>query len=736
MITQTEKECNNLHNPSDMQRVSGSHRTTNPWSMIRDYHNRGLSVIPCEMGTKKPVVPWKKYQTTRPNDVELRTWEKKYPKCNVAVICGAISGMIVLDIDSEEGYRWIKENGHAIPPTPRVESSPGKGHFYFQHPGFPVKNMIRKLPGIDIKGDGGYVVAPPSIHPSGSKYCWVPGYSPADVGLAPCPPWLLDLIKPSEGTPDLTTKGPVHYTSLLDPEHVVTNGMRNKTLASVAGLMRSHGEEVSEILETLMGINKRRCKPSLPWREVAEIARSVSKYPPGSNKNKEVTNIAGGVSLTDWGNAQRLVNLNGPDFRYCYLWKSFLVWDGKRWTKDLSGEIDRLSKETIKSMLVEASKIDDEKERQSFIRHILKTQKEERRKAMIACARSEPGISIQPEEMDTDRWLLNCQNGTIELRSGQLREHRREDLITKIIPVAYDPSASCPAWHMFLDRILANNDGLKRYLQKVVGYSLTGSVREQCLFFLHGSGANGKSTFLNVIRKTLGDYARHTPSETFMVKRGDSIPADIADLKGARLVTAAEVEDGRRFAESLLKQLTGGDRIKARFLHSNFFEYDPEYKIFLAANHKPRISGTDKAIWRRFRLIPFTVAIPKEEQDRDLQQKLESELPGILAWAVKGCQMWQAEGLGLPAEVKQATQSYRQEMDILGKFIANCCIQKPDIKTPMKFLYQEYVRWCEDAGERPLSKNEFAKELTVRGFEPATGKGNIALRCGIGLLEG
>jgi len=313
---------------------------------------------------------------------------------------------------------------------------------------------------------------------------------------------------------------------------------------------------------------------------------------------------------------------------------------------------------------------------------------------MLSLAESEPGIPIAPDQFDTDPWLLNCLNGTIDLKNGELRPHNRDDLITRMVPVEYDAKATCPLFLKFLDRIMGGNQSLISFLQKILGYSLTGSTREQCLFFLYGLGANGKSTLLNIVQSLWGDYATRTSSETFLAKKPGSIPNDVAALRGARLAIAVEVEQGRRLAEVLVKEMTGGDTISARFMRAEWFSFKPQFKILLAANHKPIIRGTDFAIWRRIRLIPFTVQIPKEEQDRDLPEKLSAELPGILNWAVAGCLQWHFGGLELPKEVDDATQDYRAEMDVLGGFIAERCIVDPGADATAAELYKSYTVWA------------------------------------------
>ena len=442
-----------------------------------------------------------------------------------------------------------------------------------------------------------------------------------------------------------------------------------------------------------------------------------------------------GFNLTDLGNAQRLVAQHGQDLRYCYTWGKWLVWDGVRWAKDESGEVDRRAKETVRSIYVEAGAIEEKGLREATADHAKRSESDSKRQSMINSARSEPGIPILPEHLDRDPWLLNVLNGTLDLRTGKLQEHRRGDLISKLAPVEYDPEAECPTWWKFLEHIMGRNFDLIFFLQKAVGYALTGVTLEQVLFFLYGLGANGKSTFIEVIQALLGDYATQTTSETFMMKRhGSPISNDVADLRGARFVAAVEIESGRRMAEVLIKQMTGGDKLKARFLYSEHFEFKPEFKIFLAANHKPIIRGTDHAIWRRIRLTPFTVQIPETEQDKELPEKLKAELPGILNWAIEGCINWQDHGLAPPQAVQEATQTYKDEMDILGNFVGECCIIASGASATAKELYSAYNQWAEDNGEkRPLPQRAFGMSLTERGFQRDRGTGGVFIWRGIGL---
>jgi putative DNA primase/helicase len=427
-------------------------------------------------------------------------------------------------------------------------------------------------------------------------------------------------------------------------------------------------------------------------------------------------------ALTDLGNAERLVHHFGADLHYCHPWARWLHWDGKRWRPDYTGRIYRMAKEVVRAIYVEAAQAEDEDERKALVKHALKSEGKYALKAMVELAQSEPGIPIEPNELDADRWLLNVLNGTVDLRSGVLLDHRREDLLTKLAPVEYDPAAACPTWRAFLGDIMADPDGrpkrrLIAFLRRTIGYCLTGSTAEQVLLMGYGTGSNGKSTFLEAIRGMLGDYAQQADFGTFLARDHDRIPNDIARLKGVRFVSAVEVEGTRRLAEVLVKQLTGGDTVTARFLFQDFFEFKPTLKVFVAVNHKPQIRGTDWAIWRRIRLIPFTVTIPDDKQDKRLPEKLRAELPGILAWAVRGCLVWQRKGLGLPEEVKKATAEYREEMDILGGFLAERCRLDGRAVTPATELYKAYVEWCEQGGEEPIKQTTFGTRLTERGIQ-------------------
>jgi putative DNA primase/helicase len=439
-----------------------------------------------------------------------------------------------------------------------------------------------------------------------------------------------------------------------------------------------------------------------------------------------------GDPCTDQANAIRLVTKFGEDFRHVHAWGQDLVWRGCRWEEDSTAAVERFAKMTARAIYQEAEAAGDRQTRGRLAEHAIRSESAGRLAAMVKLARSEPTVPVLPSELDSDPMLLNVSNGTIDLRTGELRLHDRGDYITKLAPVNYDPEARCPLWERFLARVMDGNADLVSYLQRIVGYCLTGDVSEQCLFFLHGTGANGKSTFLGALKDVLGDYATQAVSELLLAKHNDAHPTERADLAGRRFVCTIETDQGRRMAEALTKQLTGGDTIKARRLYQDLFEIRPTWKIFLAANHKPVITGTDFAIWRRVKMIPFAVTIPEEEKDKHLPEKLRAEWPGILRWAVEGCLDWQRHGLGAPEEVRQATDAYRAEQDTVGAFLAECCCTTPSATIRANKLFDAYVAW---SGDKAATIKWFGQQLRERDLQSQRGHGGVFYWRGIGLPE-
>ncbi len=445
-----------------------------------------------------------------------------------------------------------------------------------------------------------------------------------------------------------------------------------------------------------------------------------------------------GQHLTDVGNARRLAELHVRDIKFCWPWNRWLVWDDLRWSGNANVTLERMAKLTIAHLYEQAGWEQDSARRKELAGHAMRSESQARVRAMIELARSEEGIPVLPEELDRDPWLLNVLNGTVDLRTGALREHRREDLITKLAPVSYDVGADCPRWMAFLDRIMAGDESEIEFLQMAVGYSLTADTREDCLFIAFGGGRNGKTTFMQTISRLLGDYGLRTPVETLMRRKHETIPNDIARLNGARFVHASETAEGQRLNEPMIKDLTGGDTLSARFLHGEWFDFNPVCKLWLSTNHKPVIRGTDLAIWRRIRLIPFEVTIPENEvRARDeLIAEFMQEAPGILDWAITGCLAWQKTGLEAPEKVKVATQGYREEMDFLAGFIEDCCALGLHLHVSAADLYHAFTEWCRETGEHQLSQRSFGMRLAEKGFERRRGgsSGRVSW-FGIGLLN-
>ena len=438
---------------------------------------------------------------------------------------------------------------------------------------------------------------------------------------------------------------------------------------------------------------------------------------------------------TDLGNAQRLCRLFGERLRYVYSWGAWLIWDGTRWVKDDTGAIDRLARETVRTMYTEAADIDDSGTRKALGRWALVSESASKLSAMVDLARAELGIAVHHRDLDKDPWLLNCLNGTLDLRTGRLCPQVPTDLLTKQISVSYDPTATAPTWTRFLERITNGDRALADYMQRIAGYTLTGSVREQCLFFCHGSGSNGKSTFVETLATLLGDFWQKAPTEMIMLQRtGGAIPNDVARLPGARMVVTGEVAQGRKLDESKVKDLTGGDTLVARFMREEFFEFRPVFKLWMYGNHKPNICGDDDGIWRRIRLIPFKATISDTEKDPDLAEKLKAEMAGILAWAVRGCLEWQRDGrLGTPDVVREATDSYRSEMDIVGAFLNECCVLEVNARINSTILYKAFDEWCKASGEHVLTQRVFGYRLDARGLISKRTKREF-IRLGVGLV--
>ncbi|MHA6846352.1 phage/plasmid primase, P4 family [Ralstonia syzygii] len=410
------------------------------------------------------------------------------------------------------------------------------------------------------------------------------------------------------------------------------------------------------------------------------------------------------------------------DWRYVAAWGRWLVWDGHRWrTEDTLAAVD-LIRNVCRHAAVNADnpKLAAKLATSGTVGGVERLARADRRHAATT------------SEWDADPWLLNTPGGVVDLRTGRQRPHDRADRMTKITTAT--PGGDCPTWRQFLAEVTGGDAELQAYLQRMAGYALTGSTQEHALFFLYGTGANGKSVFVNTLATILGDYAANAAMDTFMETRTDRHPTDMAGLRGARFVAAIETEQGRRWAESKVKNLTGGDKISARFMRQDFFEFFPQFKLFVAGNHKPAIRNIDEAMKRRLHLIPFTVTVPPERRDKHLQQKLLAERDGILAWAVQGCLDWQRLGrLDPPQQVLDATEEYFEAEDALGRWLDERCVREANAKSLTAELFNDWKQWAEAAGEFAGSQKRFADLLLTRGVEKWRNTAGLRGFRGIGL---
>jgi putative DNA primase/helicase len=436
---------------------------------------------------------------------------------------------------------------------------------------------------------------------------------------------------------------------------------------------------------------------------------------------------------TDLGNAERMAHQWGLSIRYCKPWKKWLVWTGQRWSLDDLGRLNAMSKSTMRKIYDEAAKATDQRERERLGGWAIRCESVTKINAMLSLVCWEPDIPVLPTAFDADPWLLNCPNGTIDLRKCEIRKHGRADMITRMVPVEFDSGAKCPLWDRTIDTIFAGKSDLIGFVQQIFGMCLTGDASEQILPIFHGSGANGKSTILNALLEILGsDYGIMAPPGLLFQRAYEGHPTERACLFGKRAVVDMESAEGGRLNEALVKQLTGSDRIEARRMREDFWSFEPTHKIIMCTNHRPEIRETKNAIWRRVKLVPFTVEIPEDKQIKDLAQQLKPEYPGILAWCVRGCLDWHNNGLRSPVEVEDATAAYRKEQDALAWFIDEECSVIDTLTCKASVLYERYRKCAELNGRVASSRDAWGAAMTEKGFVRYTNNGTwyrgIALR--------
>jgi putative DNA primase/helicase len=699
--------------------------------LLRYYDHEGIKLVRLSAKTKKCVdTEWQLRQISLEDIAE---WVQRGG--DVGWQCGEVSGWIAAaDLDCPEVKRLAPR---FLPDTLRgAKGREAPSQYFYRSVGLGFKKFT-DLDGSEMasikasdNGAGHQVAVAPSVHREKGPYGFVGGYNPAAIAEI--------------GKEELRKSMGRLVAAALVARHLPASreeggGGRHDVALALAGYMLRNSEAPEDVEEMLVAAWELR---KAPRHAVEDVRRSVRDTAARLARNEPTTGgrrleeLLPGVpkklsdflgwerpdmreqrrhyARTDLGNAERFVDARRDRVLWCPARKTFLCWDGHRYAWDERGATLQLAHETAKGIFHEAAHAEDEAEQKAIAKWALASQNESRLNAMLSQAK--PYLAVGMEELDRDPWLVNCQNGTLDLRTGRLRPPDPADRITKIVPVDYDPDAPCPRFRRFLKETLVD-DALIRFVKRYAGYTLTGVTRERLLAILYGSGKNGKTTLVELFHEVLGDYARNTDVETLLIKRYQGVGNDVAALKGARFVSAAEVERGRRLAESKVKQLTGRDTVTARFLFGENFDFKPEFKLWLSTNNKPVIQGTDDAIWDRLRLIPFTQRFEGERADAKLADRLREERAGVFAWMVEGCLEWQEHGLEEPDTVRDATKQYREEMDTLAAFIEERCVLGEGLVAPATPLYKQYQMWCDDAGEKPETQKMFGMRLRDRGFE-------------------
>ncbi len=778
----------------NVTRKGGARQGSAPFlDAAKAYAARGWPVFPVRR--KLPAIPKARggngYHDATTDPAELEAlWAKAGRGVDGLGVDLEHAELVLLDLDPRNGgdLGALEAAVGEIPPTLTARTGSGGGHWLYRRPpACPVTSREHALgPGLDVKANG-YAVLAPSRHPSGGTYAWTAG--PDTVDLAQAPPWLVAALSapqdPRNGDGASGVRSVAGYVRAAVDGELVTlanavRGQRNATLnrsafslgelvgaghlsegeaedvlrrgAMACGVWGDDGER--SCLSTIRsGLEAGKAHPRMINAPASSTPSGNGGRPAGNGTHEAPRKVRksaphcppGLYSRDDIGNGERLVHLYGERLLYVEAMGGWHVYDGKRWALDDAGQARAMAQRTARGIVREAAEAADsgagEEEVKALASFAAKCSASARLSNMLTEA--QPHVSARPDVLDRDPWLFNVENGTLDLRTGELRAHDPADMLTRLAPVPYDPHAQAPTWRAFLDRTFAGDLDLIAFVQRLAGYALTGSNREQVLTILHGPGANGKTTFVNALSRVMGDrerggYTTHTPAGTLLASRydaGTGPTPELAALHGARLVTAAESDASRRLAEGLVKEITGGEPVTCRVPYARtMLTFYPAFTLVLATNHRPRIVGTDWAIWRRVRLVPFNVTIPEEERDPELSERLATEAPGILAWAVEGCREWQAHGLGVPEAVKTATEAYRAEQDVFAAFLDDCTVHARNADVMCAELYAAYVRWCESTGERAESDRRFRAAMTERGYERRTTTGGRHKYLGVGLL--
>ncbi len=676
--------------------------------LIAAYEARGVRCFPTGID-KRPFEPWEPCRTENTQQ-RLDRFRSVIERGRPFLIAGIPGSNLIVDLDNAKGFGEFMA-GQPVEFAGPTVLTPSGGVHYWHHNGCAL-GITHPAWGDILTGDGCYCILPGSGFPADyvkddkqihAPYEWAPGSVPLhewEGELPDVPPELLTRLRNGKEKP---AKG------IGADGKIIPKGMRNTTLTSLAGSLRRHGLGEDTIGEVLEKVNSERCENPLPEKEVRGIAASVSRYPPAPLKILE--------RCTDSGNAEFLAHLFGDQLRFDHQRQRWLRWAGAWWVPDSTNKVVLMAREAARERQRQASQIENKDQRKAAFTWGWNSESRARIDAMLSLAKSQPPFADAGENWDADPWLFGTANGVLDLRTGQLRDGRPEDRITRHSEVVYDPGEVPSRWVRFLFEIFSENTEVVDFVQRAVGYSLTGDTSEQCLFILHGAGANGKSVFLETLRYVLGDYSYNMPFSTIEFWGRTSVPNDVAALDGPRLITASESNEGSRLNEARIKALTGRDKISARFLFKEFFTFTPRCKFWLCVNHLPIVRDDSYAFWRRVRLIPFERQFKGQEADQHLAEKLRADAQGILAWAVRGCTYWRNHGLQPPACVQSATRQYQEDSDPLAGFFEECCIYGNDWSVRASALYTAYRAWAESQQwkEREiLGTTAFGRRMTAK----------------------
>jgi len=703
------------------------------------YAERGWAVLPlydttraglcccgdprCKAPGKHPRTPGGFHDATKDPDV-IHRWWSKWSQANIGIACKA-SGLAPLDVDvkksarGEESLRSLIERfGPEFTQTALVKTPSGGSHYYYSLVD-GIKNTNGDLgPGLETKVDA-YVVAPPSKI-GDREYRWT--HPPETTPILPFPDFLSRLLTGQKANQKAAPG--------LVADECIPEGHRNITLTSLAGTMRRRRMSKGAIEAALLEENARCCDPPLSEDEVKSIAESVGHYRPA-----DTTPLA----VRDYAHAEALALLFKDRYRWAAHRGSWMAWRSDVWQPVTEQQTATEAAEELRREYARLLGICTDKDEVHRLTGLVNEScMYARVQGALSFLKGWSGFHTDPELWDADAWILNVRNGVVDLRTGELRSHSPNDLCTKQASVDFHPSAPGGAWQAHLDRCLPSAN-IRRQVQRDLGLALVGGTLDEFLPIWYGKGANGKSTTARVLQKVLGDYAKKAAPKLLVQSKHERHPTEIADLCSARLVFSVETDEGKGLAEGLVKDLTGGDRKKARFMRGDFFEFGQTFTIVLLVNHKPTISGTDEGIWRRVRLVPWTETIPETERrpQDEVVAELEAEGSAVLNWVLAGLQDWQRDYHWMAEEVRVATATYREEQDALSGFLTDCCELGPRFTAGVTETYDTYTAWCQNAGEEPLKKRRFSELLRQRGISQGPrGHGGSRRWVGIRLCSG